>query len=339
MLNPTLTVAAVILWCLLVACDHSNNHATLPDTPVNLGDVNSPFDDYNSDSPLFGDTFPLCFSSNRNSGGNNFDIVYKLIDVIASRENNDITVVENKNQQEGTYIQNSNITDALNRINSSSDELGPYLISKGLRLEGTTNNVGSYESYIFLFSSDSGGDQDIRYLHNLSAESYTTPKAIDYLNSPQDDTYPSLMNDSSALYFCSNRSGQFDIYKTLMDETVTVLQNFENHSPREIVKDTNLSSSFDEKCPYIVNNVMVFTSNRPGGYGGYDLYYSIYRDGAWTTAVNFGDKINTEHDEYRPIVRPMTVSFTNDLMIFSSNRPGGLGGFDLYYVGVTFPGL
>ena len=79
---------------------------------------------------------------------------------------------------------------------------------------------------------------------------------------------------------------------------------------------------------------MVFTSNRPGGMGGYDLFYSFYENGTWSTPVNFGDKINTPYDEYRPIVKSYGYEFTNDFMIFSSNRPGGQGGFDLYYVGI-----
>ena len=74
---------------------------------------------------------------------------------------------------------------------------------------------------------------------------------------------------------------------------------------------------------------MVFTSDREGGYGGFDLYYSLFTNGQWTTPVNFGEKINSANDEYRPI----TFSFNNiDMMIFSSNRPGGKGGFDLYGV-------
>ena len=44
-------------------------------------------------------------------------------------------------------------------------------------------------------------------------------------------------------------------------------------------------------------------------------------------------EFNTEYDEFRPIVRPQW-GFSNDFMLFSSNRPGGKGGFDLYYVGV-----
>jgi hypothetical protein len=78
---------------------------------------------------------------------------------------------------------------------------------------------------------------------------------------------------------------------------------------------------------------MVFASDRPGGYGGYDLWYSIYGEGGWSQPVNFGPAINTASDEFRPVV-VLAPDFTNDLMILSSNRPGSLGGFDLYYVGI-----
>jgi len=100
-----------------------------------------------------------------------------------------------------------------------------------------------------------------------------------------------------------------------------------------VQKDAVLSSESDDKCPFISNDMLVFTSNRTGGYGGFDLYYSRRENGKWSTPVNFGPKINTAYDEYRPIIRP-EYGFTNDFMLFSSNRPGGKGGFDLYYVGI-----
>ena len=78
---------------------------------------------------------------------------------------------------------------------------------------------------------------------------------------------------------------------------------------------------------------MIFTSNRPGGYGGYDLYYSVFKNGKWSSPVNFGPDINTSSDEYRPVIG-YHPDFTNKFMIFSSNRPGGKGGFDLYFTGV-----
>jgi hypothetical protein len=48
--------------------------------------------------------------------------------------------------------------------------------------------------------------------------------------------------------------------------------------------------------------------------------------------TNFAE-VNSEYDEYRPITH-YEYGFDNNLMIFSSNRPGGKGGFDLYYVGI-----
>ena len=81
---------------------------------------------------------------------------------------------------------------------------------------------------------------------------------------------------------------------------------------------------------------MVFTSDRPGGFGGFDLYYSLFRNGKWNSPVNFGPKINTSSDEYRPLLG-FYSGFENIYLIFSSDRPGGLGGFDLYFTGLEVP--
>jgi hypothetical protein len=101
-------------------------------------------------------------------------------------------------------------------------------------------------------------------------------------------------------------------------------------------KVDNINSTSDDKCPMVYNKLMVFTSNRPGGYGGYDLYYSLFRDGNWSAPVNFGPKINSSSDEYRPLIGFFS-NFENIYMIFSSNRPGGLGGYDLYFTGIEVP--
>jgi hypothetical protein len=79
---------------------------------------------------------------------------------------------------------------------------------------------------------------------------------------------------------------------------------------------------------------MVFTSNREGGYGGFDLYYSIFANGEWGEPINMGERINTEYDEYRPILKYVN-EFENNFLMFSSNREGGKGGFDLYYTGIN----
>ncbi len=90
-----------------------------------------------------------------------------------------------------------------------------------------------------------------------------------------------------------------------------------------------LSSNFDDKMPWIARDgkTIVFSSNRPGGYGGYDLYFAK-RDpatGKWSEPVNAGPEINSEADEISPSFSP-----DGGMLFFSSNRDGGMGHFDVY---------
>lgn len=313
-------------------CDERYTTGTFPEKPVNLTDFNTEFDDYNSDAPSSGETFPFCFSSTRNSKGSDYDIVYKIMTIDFSKTTGTLDVFENLSYYSNVYIENSSINSALSKINTSSDEFGPYLVSKGTNSNGTNMNK-RYEMYIFLYSNNSSGNQDIKFTQNLQNEFYEQPKEVKFLNSQFDDDYPTFNKDFSEIYFASNRENDFNIYRVEIDNNKDLIDVLTNTQQARIEMDTVLSSVFDDKCPFISNNFIVFTSNREGGFGGYDLYYSRFDNGKWSKPRNFGDKINTSDDEYRPIVREER-EFTNDFMIFSSNRPGGKGGFDLYYVGI-----
>ncbi len=302
------------------------------ETPVNLMEFNSEYDDYNSASPILGETFPLCFSSTRNSQGANYDIVYKLMSIEFSKINGTLHIYENTSSNLNVYTENTNINNALSKINTSYDEFGPYLIPQGRNFNGTNTPV-KFQTYIFIYSNNSSGDQDIMFTQNIENENYAPTVKVNFLNSASDDAYPVFNHDNSEIYFTSNREGSFNIYKAETDNSKEILEILTDDSPVLVEKDTILSSEFDDKCPFISHDLMVFTSNREGGFGGYDLYYSRFEDGKWSAPVNFGEKINTRYDEYRPIVRPQW-DFRNDFMIFSSNRPGGKDGFDLYYVGI-----
>jgi len=74
-------------------------------------------------------------------------------------------------------------------------------------------------------------------------------------------------------------------------------------------------------------NILVFASDRPGGFGGTDLYYCVKAGhGEWTSPVNLGKLINTEGNEMFP-------SFDHDgNLFFSSTGLAGLGGLDLFQV-------
>lgn len=63
------------------------------------------------------------------------------------------------------------------------------------------------------------------------------------------------------------------------------------------------------------------------GFGSCDLYISFLRDNKWSNPMNLGDKINTAYKERQP-----SFSADGNRIYFSSNRPGGYGGMDIWYI-------
>ena len=331
-----ITLLLFVISCEKSPYDYKYFTGELPDEPVNFEQINTEYDDYNSTAPSLGETFPLCFSSTRKSKGGDFDIVYKLISISFSKMTGELSIFENTSSNLDVYIENENLNEAINKVNTINNELGPYLIPVGDGHRPVGNGYQSFQNYILLYSNDEQGKYNIKLTHNTTDYSYDTIVDIDYLNSNLNDCYPTLNSDRTKFYWSSDRNGDFSFYSVDIINTGDILSDILNSNSSNIEKEDVLSSDKDDKCPYITSDFIVFASNRAGGYGGYDLYYSRFENGEWSSPINFGDKINTEYDEFRPIVRPLGDSsyFKNDFMLFSSNRPGGKGGFDLYYVGI-----
>ncbi|QJW89770.1 hypothetical protein HNV11_10450 [Spirosoma taeanense] len=338
------------LLAILASCDKDQQQSYKPvfsETPVNLGKINSVDDDYNSNLSVVGEVIALTFSSKR-GGRSDFNFVQESFNYAFdtkkgtfSFDNQPYGGLDVVQEQRPVYW-------ATDIANSTANELGPYIRSydHDIFRDGYTRHYGEY---LMLFASDRTGNLDIYLTHNyqstttttstnsnnLNAKTFTQPVRIPCLNSSADDGYPTFDKTYSAIYFTSNRAGSFDLYKAILPDVART----ELHSQLpsltnvRVERVAELSSTADDKCPFIDGNMMVFTSNRPGGYGGYDLYYSKWDGSQWSTPVNFGPTINTSHDEYRPILNNK-LKFSNQLMIFSSNRPGGKGGFDLYMVGI-----
>lgn len=69
---------------------------------------------------------------------------------------------------------------------------------------------------------------------------------------------------------------------------------------------------------------LYFSSDRPGGHGGMDLYRCQRTEQGWGAPVNLGPVVNGPHDEVYPRMQP------DGTLHLSSNRPGGMGGLDIY---------
>ncbi len=72
-------------------------------------------------------------------------------------------------------------------------------------------------------------------------------------------------------------------------------------------------------------NRLFFASDKPGGFGGTDLYYCEKKNNSWGEPVNLGPVINSEYNESYPFINAAGRFF------FASDKPGGNGGKDIYY--------
>ena len=254
---------------------------SLPETPVNLSDFNTEYDDFNSTAPSLGELIPFCFSTNRNSNGREFDIIYQPMNVNFDKTSG-ILKVTNEYANWGTFMDDYEIIKTgLNKIKTTGNEFGPNLIT------GYSSNEFNFT---LLYSTDITGNSQINYISNKTDKNFSEPKEVKFLNSEFEDMYPTFNPERSRIYFCSNRSGEnFDFYYVNVNPETDIELLLSEDSSYEIIKDASLSSNSDDKCPFIFGNKMVFTSNRAGGFGGFDLYYSLLENGKWTEPVNFGE--------------------------------------------------
>jgi outer membrane protein OmpA-like peptidoglycan-associated protein len=81
----------------------------------------------------------------------------------------------------------------------------------------------------------------------------------------------------------------------------------------------------------VSGNKIYFSSDRPGGYGGFDLYYADITESGYGEPVNLGEKVNGIGHEVFPHV-------TQGDLYFSSDRLTGLGGLDIYKTDIELLG-
>jgi len=135
-----------------------------------------------------------------------------------------------------------------------------------------------------------------------------TPKRLDLGDVENSFMHPSVDTENNILYFSSNQgeNDDYDLYFSKMDS----LGKFS-----AIQKLPQINSVANEAFPYVFKNLLFFASNREGGMGNYDVYYSKMEEGELSTPILLPSPINSGSDDF-------SFSLLDSLQLgfFSSNR-------------------
>jgi outer membrane protein OmpA-like peptidoglycan-associated protein/tetratricopeptide (TPR) repeat protein len=220
-----------------------------------------------------------------------------------------------------------------NGIDLTQEEINVKLTNLGKKINSKYSDhspVVSADESVIIFTSrrpnESGGESDMdgRYdedifISHKQDSAWTKPEGISKnINSPDHEASIGLSVDGQKLFIYKPEDEGSIYLSDLEGLEWGILQKLgPNINTR--YRETHASLSADGRYLY-------FTSDRPGGLGGMDIYVSeMLPNGTWGPAKNPGDAINTELDEESPYIHP-----DGKTLYFSSEGHKNLGGFDVF---------
>ncbi len=144
-------------------------------------------------------------------------------------------------------------------------------------------------------------------------------KELPFNSSSYSCAHPTLNDDGSKLYFSSNMPGGYgdsDIY------VVDILGENKYGIPKNL--GAYINSPSRDNFPDVNNGLLYFSSDRPNGFGGLDIYM-VPIENLFMEPTNTGAPLNSKYDDFSFIINgKMRKGY------FTSDRPQGKGGDDIY---------
>lgn len=213
-----------------------------------------------------------------------------------------------KYAEEQAYVENAGTT-----INTQFEEFG-------VRTSPTTLDK-------IYFNSDRediarakrpNGNVDI-YTTSLTNGRWTTPTPLPHhINSIGYDELYGFTNDGQILYFLTA------VGKTFAIRTDT-FSTEEGKTRGGKITGPYTSGQGGTDLVFFNDTICLFASNKLGGYGGYDLFISMFQNGGWSKGSNLGPAINSFYDERFPFLTRDGLT-----LFYSSNNLESIGGFDIF---------
>ena len=197
-------------------------------------------------------------------------------------------------------------------FNSGYDDFGAFMTQNGKTI---------------FFSTDRDGGQKVFFVKRMDGGWELQGEIDGQVNNSQQSGSCTITPDGQYMIFAatehaSGGEGRTDLYSAR--KVKGEWTDIRNLGPA-------VNSGYWDSQPALSSdgNTLYFVSDRPGGYGGTDIYMSKRSYEGWSKAVNLSG-INSESDEMSPLVAVDNQTFT-----FASNKAGGIGGFDIYFAKVN----
>lgn len=203
-------------------------------------------------------------------------------------------------------------------VNTPAPEYVPLVAEDASVLYFTSRREGSTAS---LKDPDGNYFEDIYVAASQNGEWYNTQNAGLPINSETHDATVSISPDgqSMLIYRTNENLTGGDLY-------VLYRENGEWLRPKKMGPEIN--SEFQEASAAISpdGETLIFSSNRPGGMGGKDLYrVKLLPNGKWSLPRNLGPLVNSAFDEDSPFISP-----DGNTLYFASKGNNSMGGYDLF---------
>lgn len=226
---------------------------------------------------------------------------------------------------------NANVENAGRPLNSPSDEYAPVILPNTNALLFTYKGPQSTGGKQKIFGkNDSAGVyyEDI-VDSRLTKNGWSIPLPLsDSVNTATHEACTAVSPDGKQLYiFRSSSKNGGDIY-------VCNQKGLDWSRPVKLKGEIN-SPSWEGSITFTPDGKMAyFASDRPGGYGGKDIYRAqLQADGTWGQVENLGPNINTELDDDAPFVLA-----DGKKMAYASKGQGSMGGYDIFFAELSDDG-
>ena len=207
-------------------------------------------------------------------------------------------------------------------INTEADEYVPLVPADESILIYTykgKKSMGGLQNIYGEPDPDGAYYEDI-YISSKLDNSWQEPNDLSSrINSKYHDASIALSPDGKTLF----------TYKDVKGGDIYISKNNKNvwYRPKPLLGDVNTKYYEGHASISLDGQSLYFISNRPGGFGGNDIYRAkLQEDDTWGEVINLGVTINSKYDEDAPF-----INTTGRLLYFSSKGHKNMGGYDIFY--------